>query len=64
MSIEQQEFICDNCRGEVVIDFTQNEDMVEEDIRFCCLCGERYGRMIVNFDEDDLSPISDMEFDE
>lgn len=66
MSVESQEFICDNCRSEIVIDFVQNEDIVEEDIRFCCFCGERYGRMVVNFDDMDMENLSDdySEFDE
>ena len=42
MSIDREDFFCDKCQNEMIIDFTINEDISEPDIKFCCLCGAKY----------------------
>ena len=42
MSIEREDYFCGKCNNEIIIDLTINDDISEEDIKFCPFCGAEY----------------------
>jgi len=42
MAIDREDYFCGKCNNEIIIDLGINEDVSEEDIKFCPFCGASY----------------------
>lgn len=42
MSIDREDYFCDNCQTQIVFDLTINEEISVEDIKHCPVCGSKY----------------------
>jgi len=42
MTIDREDYFCDSCHTEFVIDLTLHEDISEEDVKHCPFCGSAY----------------------
>lgn len=42
MSIDREDYFCDSCHTEFIIDLTLHEDISEEDVKYCPFCGAAY----------------------
>ena len=42
MSVDREDYFCNNCHNEFVFDFNLNEGFGQEDIKYCPFCGASY----------------------
>ena len=42
MSIDREDYFCNNCHNEFVFDFNLNEGYGQEDVKYCPFCGASY----------------------
>ncbi len=55
--ITQKDYYCNSCHSEFIFDVEINEDITEEEIRFCPLCGKSYD---IDLDLKDINFENDM----
>ena len=46
MSIDREDFFCDECHMEFIIDLTIHDDVSAEDIKNCPFCGTPYDNQV------------------
>ncbi len=40
--VDKEEFFCNSCHNEFIFDLLANEDIGQEEILYCPLCGAKY----------------------
>ena len=40
--VDKEEFFCNSCHNEFIFDMLANEDIAQEEILYCPLCGAQY----------------------
>lgn len=53
--VDREDYFCEKCHSEFIIDLHLHEDVTEGDIKFCPFCGHEYDSEQLNLDETNFS---------
>tara|TARA_B100001113_G_scaffold234295_1_gene192478 strand:+ start:1354 stop:1539 length:186 start_codon:yes stop_codon:yes gene_type:complete len=51
MGIEREDYFCDNCHSEFIIDLNLHDDITEADVKHCPFCGHKYDSDILDLNK-------------